>query len=133
MCGLIEKEGSTYHTCPSVSVSNGEELVYQEGMENYTTQSKDVSTTASSPYQLEKNYEGFEASWNPLEHRVPRYDPGSIAFAPPSPSDSLLYGLSKSPGNAKPKTSHKKKSPTKSTARSPKGKSKASQRMRGFN
>jgi hypothetical protein len=73
-------------------MTSTENLEDQEDIEHYSIQNWESSRTTELPLRPSKPYGGAEPSWNPLEHRVPRYDPGFAGFAPLSPSESLLNG-----------------------------------------
>lgn len=104
------------------SPGNGEGIVYQEDMENYSIHQPDLLTATVLPFRPS---DGAEPSWNPLEHRVPRFDPGYASFGPPSPSDSLHNETPvSSPEDSKSRPSERKKKRTSNPVKSAKGKSK---------
>lgn len=83
-----------------------EEALYQEQMDNYCINQSDISRTSELPFGSFKPSHGAEPAWNPLEHRIPRYDPGYACFAPLSPSESLQNEASvSSPEDSKPEYS----------------------------
>jgi len=60
-------------------------------------------------------------SWNPLEHRVPRFTPAYTAFAPDSPPESVIDDKPKSPADSKQKATRKKTKKAASKGAKPKG------------
>jgi hypothetical protein len=50
------------------------------------------SKTSESPSKSPSPRDGTEGPWNPLQHNTPRFTPSFTAFAPDSPSESVLTG-----------------------------------------
>jgi hypothetical protein len=104
------------------STASGE-VLYQEDMENYSIHQSDEPKATELPFRPS---DGAEPSWNPLEHRVPRYDPGYASFGPPSPSDSLHNETPvSSPEDSKSRSSERKKTRTSKLVKSVKGKARS--------
>lgn len=113
---------NTYQHSPG----GGEDLGYHETLENYSLHHTVQPGTAGLPFRSFKRNDGAEPSWNHLEHRVPRYDPGYASFGPPSPSESVHHETPiSSPEGSKPRSSGKKKTRTTKPVKSDKGNSKA--------
>jgi hypothetical protein len=119
---LVEPQ-PTYSTCQQM-ITSSENLEYQEDMEHHKFQNWEPSRTTELPLRPPKPYGGAEPSWNPLEHRVTRYDPGFAGFAPLSPSESLLNGAPPSPPEDSKLRSPKVKASSTRIIKSKKGKAK---------
>jgi hypothetical protein len=85
---------SEYHTAPS-----GSEVLYQENDIIWPS----VLHTGLPPRT------STDDSWNPLEHRVPTFNPAYTAFAPESPPESIINEKPELSKDTKPKQAIRKK------------------------
>jgi hypothetical protein len=98
---LISLETQPSYLTPDITADGCNGLDYYEATEHYTFQYLDPPGTSESIYGVFRPYSDAEPSWNPLERRVPQYDPGFAGFAPRSPSESLVN--ESSPKKSKPR------------------------------
>jgi hypothetical protein len=110
---------------PLKLTSAGAPSVYYTGASGIDDLYHDNSFTWSSVLQAAPEpppRTSNDDSWNPLEHRVPRFPPAYTAFAPDSPPESIVEEKPASPKDSKPRTTRKKPQAKKATIKGVKAK-----------